>query len=296
MKWIKRCLDALRESSYPVKTIVIDNGSTDETVSFIRDNYPEVHIIESGKNLGFGQANNEGMRYALANGCDYVYLLNQDAYVYPDMFQLLIDEAEKSENQEKFAIYSPLHINSDVHKMDKQFKGYIKEIAPTIVEEHYLSTAKTIYPVYGVPAAGWLLPRKTLDTIGGFDPIYFHYGEDHHYIQRVNYHGYKTGVVLKAKMIHDREDFGNATLAKKDMVFRSLKTEIFLNINLSKADRLRKLSNLFVLFTFQSFKELFHCNFYMVKEYQKSFVLNLLQLRKYSKNRKKNKMVGPNWL
>ena len=296
MKWISRCMSSLNESVYPVSVVVIDNGSSDETVSFIRENYPSVHIVESGKNLGFGQANNVGMRYALSKGCDYVYLLNQDAYVYPDMFEKLLEQAEKPENQQKYAIYSPLHINSNVHKLDKQFKGYLKVVSPTIVEDMCLDEAKEVYPVDGVPAAGWLLPKSTLETIGGFDPIFFHYGEDHHYSQRTLYHGYKTAVVPKAKMIHDREDFGNRDLAMKDVVFRSLKTEIFLNITLSKSDIIRKLSNLFILFTFQSFKEIVHGNFSMVWEYQKSFIKNFIYLKKYKNNRKINKQKGSNWL
>ena len=78
MKWLQNCLEAIKKSTYPVDTIVIDNGSTDSTVLFIKSNYPEVHLVESGKNLGFGQANNVGMRYALEQNADYVYLLNQD--------------------------------------------------------------------------------------------------------------------------------------------------------------------------------------------------------------------------
>lgn len=296
IKWINRCLSSLKESTYPVSVVVIDNGSSDETVKFIRDKYPSVHLIESGENLGFGQANNVGMRYALSQSCDYVYLLNQDAYVYPDMFDKLIEQSELPENKKIYAIYSPLHINSDVHKLDKQFKGYLKAISPTIVEDVFLDNVKSIYPVDGVPAAGWLLPKSTLENIGGFDPIFFHYGEDHHYFQRVLFHGYKTGLVPYALMIHDREDFGNRNLAKKDMVFRSLKTEIFLNITLGKFDIVRKLSNLFILFTFQSIKELVRGNFFMVKEYQKSFMLNFIHLHKYSRNRKINKQIGPNWL
>lgn len=250
MKWIKRCLDALRGSTYPVQTIVIDNGSKDETVSFIQKNYPEIHIIESGKNLGFGQANNVGMRYALANGCDYVYLLNQDAYVYPDMFQILIDEAEKKENQERYAIYSPLHINSNVHKMDKQFKDYLQNIASTIAEDVYLSEPKAIYPVNGVPAAGWLLPRNTLETIGGFDPMFFHYGEDVNYFQRVNYHKYTTGIVPNAKMIHDRDSFGNPDAYMVGKIARGIDSYIMLDINKSKSQIIKMLFKEFVLFLF----------------------------------------------
>lgn len=295
MKWIHECLNSLRKSNVSVQTVVIDNGSKDETVSYIRQNFPEVHLIESGKNLGFGQANNEGMRYALSHGCDYVYLLNQDAYVYPDMFEKLLKISEKAENKQ-YAILSPLHVHGDRVTLDSQFRGYMKEAAPLMVQDMLLANMKEVYPVEAVPAAGWFLSRHTLETIGGFDPIFFHYGEDHHYAQRVRYHNYLTGIVPTAKMVHDRETFGNVDMAKKDMYFRSLKTEIYLNITLSKADCVRKLSNILLVFTFESVKHFFMFNFKHVYELQKAFWGNLFMIPKYALNRKANKQIGKLWL
>ena len=296
MKWIERCLDALRLSTYPVSIVVIDNGSKDDTVHFIKENYPEVHLIQSDKNLGFGQANNEGMRYALSHGCDYVYLLNQDAYVYPDMFEKLLEQSEKPENQRKYAIYSPLHINSDIHKLDKQFKGYLNSISPTIVEDFFLNKVKSIYPVDGVPAAGWLLPKFTLENIGGFDPIFFHYGEDHHYFQRVLYHGYKTGLVATAKMIHDRDDFGNKNVASKNRIYRTIKTQIFLNITLDKSEITRKLMRTILSFSYESIRYLIKGNFVLFIEYHKAIWGNLFHYRDYKIDRAINKNIGLNWL
>lgn len=296
MKWISRSLNSLKESTYSVSVVVIDNGSSDETVGFIKEKYPSVHLVESGENLGFGQANNVGMRYALSQGCDYVYLLNQDAYIYPDMFEKLLTQAEKPENKDVYAIYSPLHVNGDVHKLDKQFKGYIKEIGPTIIEDMFLDRVKDVYPVDGVPAAGWLLPKSTLENIGGFDPIFFHYGEDHHYFQRVLYHGYKTGLVPGAKMIHDREDFGNQEVASKNHPFRTIKSQIFLNITLSKKEIIRKMMKVTLSFSYESLRCLVHFNLNMFFEYQKAIWGNLLRFRAYQRNREINKKRHPNWL
>lgn len=60
-KWYDRCFLSLRESQYPVTTIVIDNASSDDTVDYLTTNYPELIIFASSKNVGFGQANNMGM-------------------------------------------------------------------------------------------------------------------------------------------------------------------------------------------------------------------------------------------
>ena len=64
MQWIDRCLESLRGASQSVHTVVIDNGSTDGTVQHIERQFPEMELIKAEKNLGFGQANNVGLRIA----------------------------------------------------------------------------------------------------------------------------------------------------------------------------------------------------------------------------------------
>lgn len=78
-----RCIGSLRRSEYPVDTVVIDNGSQDATVALLKERYPEVHVVCNRENLGFGKANNIGMRLALEKGYDAVFLLNQDAWIDP---------------------------------------------------------------------------------------------------------------------------------------------------------------------------------------------------------------------
>ena len=58
------------------KAIVVDNASRDETVSFIETNYPEITLLKQIENLGFGQANNIGISYALNQGAEHIFLLN----------------------------------------------------------------------------------------------------------------------------------------------------------------------------------------------------------------------------
>ena len=58
IKWIDKCFLSLLNSSISIKIIVIDNGSSDMTSEYIKSNFPTIELIETGKNLGFGQANN----------------------------------------------------------------------------------------------------------------------------------------------------------------------------------------------------------------------------------------------
>ena len=74
-RWIDRCLNSLRHSEYPIDVLVIDNGSKDQTIQRIKNDFPEIRLIESPENLGFGKANNIGMKIALEEGYQYVFLL-----------------------------------------------------------------------------------------------------------------------------------------------------------------------------------------------------------------------------
>ena len=81
----ERCLDALAKiSEPPIQVICVDNGSTDGSVEAVRDGHPEVHLIENRRNLGFAGGCNVGTRWALAQGAEWVVLVNNDAVVAPD--------------------------------------------------------------------------------------------------------------------------------------------------------------------------------------------------------------------
>lgn len=92
--------------------------------------------------------------------------------------------------------------------------------------------AKEPFAVPFVNAAAWLLPRQTMKTIGGFDPIFFHYGEDRNYAQRVEYHGLETVVVPEAFVVHDRLDVVSAPANSSNWMRSHLLVE-WCNINVS---------------------------------------------------------------
>jgi len=95
-QWVDKCFKSLVNSNIVNHhMLAIDNGSTDNTLQLIRQNYPTVEIIETGQNLGFGKANNIGMRKAIGANADYVFLLNQDAWVQENTISQLVAFAEK---------------------------------------------------------------------------------------------------------------------------------------------------------------------------------------------------------
>lgn len=216
MKWVDRCFGSLRNSEIPCVPVVVDNMSKDETVNYLREHYPEVHIIVNNKNRGFGQANNQGIEWAYRQGGTNFFLLNQDAWVHPDTLGKLVD----IQNQHDIALVSPIHLNGPGDKMDW---GYFTKIIVDETHLDYLSDlelgkTKPFYPVFKINAAAWMLSRRCVEQIGGFDPIYFHYGEDGNYCQRIKYHKEQVVFVPGAYMHHDRIINGDMKVYKKNEV------------------------------------------------------------------------------
>lgn len=225
MKWLPKCLESTNQYS----VIIVDNNSTDGTIDFIKSNHPDIIILEQNKNLGFGQANNIGISYSLKMGAEYVFLLNQDAYLLNNSISVLIDVHKKND---EYGILSPIHLNGSGSRLDVNFSHYLNYNGNIdFISDYVLNkTKKNIYQVPFVNAAGWLLSRECIETVGGFDPIFYHYGEDDNYCQRVNYHGFKIGVVPNSLLHHDRENRSAKEIAYGDReYFQSMERQLKLN-------------------------------------------------------------------
>ncbi len=210
MRWIDRCLESVAQSNLPADIYVIDNGSTDGTIKHIRENYKNVALLESSENLGFGKANNLGLEYAVAKGYDYVYLLNQDAWVSPATIGTLV---EINKRRPDFGILSPVQINAS-GALDRNFSYCCPR---EVLSDFFQEKLKDLYEVSEVMAAHWLISSDCLRKTGAFSPAFPHYGEDNNYVQRAALHGFKTGIVTGTKAVHDRE---NRPLTKAQIMYR----------------------------------------------------------------------------
>lgn len=194
MRWVDRCLGSVVSSSVKADLFIVDNGSTDETRDYISEHFPDAKLYRSPVNLKFGKGNNIGLEYALKNNYDYVYLLNQDAWIMPDTISELL---KVHTTYPQYGILSPLQMASDENTFEYIFNRLIVSNFP----ENYASD--DVIPVDFVQAAHMLISRACLEQVGGFSPSFPHYGEDDNYCQRALYHGYRIGVVPSAKAVHD---------------------------------------------------------------------------------------------
>lgn len=202
MKWIDKCLKSVLNSSIPLTVIVVDNSSADGTVNFIKENYKEVILIENKENLGFGKANNIGLSLALNEQSEFVFLLNQDAFVEKDTIEKLVIKA--IENPE-YGILSPIHLNAEGTDLEWYFSHFMGLVNTPKFYSDFVTRKKIkdVYDTKFVNAAAWLLTANVLNDVGGFDPMFFHYGEDNNYCQRIIYHQFKIGVVPDVFIKHD---------------------------------------------------------------------------------------------
>lgn len=200
MKWVDRCLGSIGNSTLPADVFVVDNGSSDGTQDYIEDFFPHVHLYRNNENSGFGRANNIGFQYALKHGYEYVYLLNQDAWIYPDTFATLVDAMEKDR---ALGILSPMQMAACEDRPDPRFEKKCPRRALRDIDSRWRSGK--VYEVDFVMAAHWMISRECLQNVGGFSPAFKHYGEDDNYIHRALYKGFKVGIHSGARAIHDRE-------------------------------------------------------------------------------------------
>lgn len=260
MQWIERTLISIRNLNEKYETIVIDNNSKDDTLQFIENTFPEVILLKEKENHGFGKANNIGINKAINDGADNVFLLNQDAYLEPDTIEKLVKVLDMNQ---RIGVASPIHLNGKGSSLDKLFSFYV---APKLVNtpclfmsDLYVNTIKPYYEINFVNAAAWLIRKECIEKVGLFDSLFYHYGEDVNYCQRVKYHHLSLAIVPESKIYHDREDrivqMNNSLEFKK----RSLLIELA-NIELNDTYFIKRSS-------------------YLKKYYLRIFILHILRNR-----------------
>lgn len=278
MKWIGKVFESLKASSVPSEMIIIDNGSTDGTQAYIKERHPEVIFIQSPSNLGFGKANNIGLKYAVEKEYDYAYLLNQDAWIDQDCLKHLIDAHTA---HREFGILSPIQIQANRKRMDNNFLHSVaaKTLNNSFLNDLYFGKLSDIYEVQDVMAAHWLISRECIKKTGGFSPAFSHYGEDNNYIDRAIWHGFKIGIVPQGIGVHDRENRKDAFACPLKRL--NLATLIEIN-DITKDSVWWRCFKKYFLFAYKH-KTLKHYKFLLQM---------LLNSRKFNGYRKASKQVG----
>jgi GT2 family glycosyltransferase len=195
---IRDCLHSVLASrDVQLRVVVVDNGSTDGTAEIVASEFPELALIRNEQNRGFTEGNNIGIRYALAQGTEYVFLLNADAFVQPNTLAQMVGTAEAIP---EIGMVGP----SIVSYFDP---GYIYNGARIDLDivtawEEQGARRDTMFDTDYVPGCAVLVRASALDKIGLLDPAYYSYWEDADWGIRCRRAGLRTVITPSAAVLH----------------------------------------------------------------------------------------------
>ena len=182
MKYLEDCfggLERIERGGLDLDVIVIDNASKDGTAGRIRKDYPWVTLIESATNTGFAGGNNIGMRRAIDDGAEYVYLLNHDTEPTPGFLVETVKVAEADErigSAQSLLLLSPAKdlINSTGNAIHFLGFGYCRDYRRPVAKWRHAGIPEIAY----ASGAGVLYRVSALKEVGLFDEELFMYHED----------------------------------------------------------------------------------------------------------------------
>jgi N-acetylglucosaminyl-diphospho-decaprenol L-rhamnosyltransferase len=191
-----RALRSLREQTRPVDVVVIDNGSTDDSVALVREEFPEVAVLELGQNLGFGRAINRAVH---EHPADPVILLNNDVECEPRFVEAMLDGLDENTQavagmlvQER----SPGLIDSAGVVTDSTLMGF------DYLHGEPLAAAHGAPAPLGPTGGAALYRRAAFEAVGGFDERIFLYYEDLDLALRMAAGGALCRLAAEARALH----------------------------------------------------------------------------------------------
>jgi len=226
------CLEAIRRhrpAGYSVQVIVVDNASSDDTVGCVRDRFAEVLLIESPRNLGFGQANNIGLREATG---EIVLFLNSDTEVTPGFVPALIGEFDRHPEIAGIGCRI-LGYDGQPQKSVRGFPGllahlhsdtplrWLRILGPAYARYRRKDFDFARWQLIDVAMGAALAFRKSaLEELGGFDPTFFMYFEEADLCKRSRDQGRLLAYTPEATVYHVGGESARRDPARMMLVYR----------------------------------------------------------------------------
>jgi GT2 family glycosyltransferase len=197
---LQRCLPAVLAQTFPhFEVVVVDNASTDGSVEWVQEHFPQITLIVNDSNLGFAEANNIAIRTTSA---PYVATLNNDTQVETTWLSELVNSMTSDSRVGMVA--SKILYMQPPHLVDSAGIGVSRAgLAQNRYNGMQENSAETEpYEVFGPSAAAALYRRAMLDEIGLFDETFFAYHEDTDLAWRARLMGWRCLYVPTARVYH----------------------------------------------------------------------------------------------
>lgn len=194
-RWLKDCFETIYSQTYKFfEVIFIDNASTDNSVDFVSKYYPKVIIINNKYNLGFGRANNLGVKKAKG---EIIFFLNNDTILEKDTLEKLL-VYKKNNNLNILGPKILDYKGKDVHGGNKCSIDYAG----------YIGYAKKTFFIDG---CALMISKKNFLYLGGFDEKYFMYSEEIDLCWRAHLFGMRVGICNNTSIKHFAGGTGGTT-------------------------------------------------------------------------------------
>jgi hypothetical protein len=197
------CLTSLQKNTYPNhKPIVLDNHSTDGSVQAIQEQFPDVQIIPLTDNLGYAGNNNVGIRAALEQGADWIFVLNEDIILAPECLSSLIDVGESDPG---IGIVGPMVYHYDEPRTIQSAGGVL---GPYWMSIHLAKNEpdhgqfRQPHRVQWISGCAILVRRAVIERVGMIDERFFIYWEETEWCMRAARAGWWVMHVPRAKIWH----------------------------------------------------------------------------------------------
>lgn len=221
-KYLKECFESLEKLSYPkdkYEVIMVDNASFDDSVEYVRRNFPSIKIFQLSKNYGYAKGNNEGAK--LAKG-EYIIFLNQDIIVDSNWLFELINLTQRNTN---IKICGSKNLQKGKNKI-LTFGGYLTIVGGG-TSENIIDTTQEIEKDtrligYAV-GSSLLVAKKSFEYLGGFDETYFMYNEECDLCWRAWLYGYKVAVLSHAIVWRNAD---NTSRKRERFLFHIIKNQL----------------------------------------------------------------------
>lgn len=198
-KWLEKCLSsvlATRDADFRV--YLVDNASSDCSAEFVRERFSDVTIVSNRANLGFAGGNNEGIRAAVAEGCEFLVLLNPDTWVEPDW---LAEMRKVFAADPAIGVVTAMIKNYDNDEFDQNFMQ-ILQVSPKFVQDAWRGTIQPWYETETGSGAALMTRRSFYEQVGVIDPVFFIYFEEIDLLRRGRYHGHKCAFSTRGVIHH----------------------------------------------------------------------------------------------
>jgi len=194
------CVNSIQhaDAMEDVQIIVIDNGSTDDSITRIKEACPDIELIQNDRNLGFGGGCNIGLLKSMDDNVDFVWLLNNDTIINTESLKELLKIANSDTGIG--IVGSVIYCMDDENTIKTWGGGYINFWTGSAKHIHSKQGASKLQYITG---ASMLIRTNTLREVGVFDDAtYFMYWEDTDLCFRAVKEGWRLAVAEKSKILH----------------------------------------------------------------------------------------------